>query len=95
MSVISITGFGDQKLLDQFIKDWNESEKTTQKKKDIYIDSPGGFVSIFQVIQNMIDSCLDKCSLTAVGELHSSAFELFYSVKCKRKILPSSLIWCG
>ena len=88
MSVISITGFGDQKLLDQFIKDWNESEKTTQKKKDIYIDSPGGFVSIFQVIQNMIDSCLDKCSLTAVGELHSSAFELFYSVKCKRKILP-------
>jgi len=88
MAIISISGLGDSNLLYRFIKDWNESEKTTQKKKDIYINSEGGYVAVFQTIQTMINGCPDKCTLTAVGEIHSAAFELFYSVKCIRKILP-------
>lgn len=88
MAIISINGFLDTDVLTKFIKEWNESEKTTHKKKDIYIDSHGGLISVGQTIQYMIGSCPDKCTLTAVGEIHSSAFELFYSVKCKRKILP-------
>jgi ATP-dependent protease ClpP protease subunit len=88
MSIISINGFGDTDLLQKFVKEWNDSEKTSQKKKDIYIDSIGGNISVFQTIQHMIESCQDKCTLTAVGEIHSSAFELFFSVKCERKIVP-------
>jgi hypothetical protein len=88
MAIISINGFGDNDLLHKFIKDWNESEKTTHRRKEIYLDSVGGHISVFAEIQNIIDSCQDKCTLTAVGEIHSSAFELFYSVRCKRKILP-------
>jgi len=90
MAVISILGFGDNDLLNKFIKDWNESDKTTQKKKDIYIDSTGGHQSVFNIIKSMISSCPDKCTLTAVGEIHSAAFELFYSVRCKRVIYPYS-----
>lgn len=88
MSIISINGFGDNDLLQKFVKEWNDSEKTSQKKKDIYIDSVGGNISVFYTIQNMIESCPEKCTLTAIGEIHSSAFELFFSVKCERKILP-------
>jgi len=82
--IISINGFGDYDLLNKFVKDWNESEKTSQKRKDIYIDSPGGYISVFFQIQSMIQSCPSKCSLTAVNEIHSAAFELFYSVTCAR-----------
>ena len=88
MSIIAINGFGDVDLLQRFVKEWNESEKTSQKKKDIYIDSIGGHISVFQTIQHMIETCPDKCTLTAIGEIHSSAFELFFSVRCTRKILP-------
>lgn len=88
MSVISLNGFGDSEFLDNFVKAWNDAEKTTQKRKDIFLSSPGGHVDVFMTIQEMINSCPSKCSVTAVGEIHSAAFELFFSVTCERKILP-------
>lgn len=88
MSVISINGYGDADLLQKFVKDWNDAEKTSLKRKDIYIDSGGGLISVFYTIQDMINSCPTKCTLTAAGDIQSMAFDLFYHVKCKRTILP-------
>lgn len=88
MNKILINGFGDPELLNAFVKAWGESEKTPEKKKDIYISSPGGHVDVFQTITDIINSCPEQCNLIAVGEIHSAAFELFYSVKCERRILP-------
>lgn len=88
MAKIVILGKGDDKLLEKFIVDWNNADKVASRIKHIYIDSAGGQVSVFQMMQDIINSQTDKCTLIACGELHSAAFELFYSVKCKRKILP-------
>ena len=88
MAIITINGYGDVDLLDKFVKDWNESERTAQKRKDIFIDSPGGEIPVFSQIYSMIESCPSKCSLTAVSEIHSAAFELFFTVTCNRSLMP-------
>lgn len=88
MNQILITGMFDSEALEIFIKSWNESNKSDDKSKVIYIDSVGGLISAFQVVKNIIDSNKDEVTLIAAGEIHSGAFELFFSVKCKRIILP-------
>lgn len=88
MAKIVISGMADDKLLDKFIGDWNNADKTASRLKQIYIDSPGGQTAIYYIIQDIINSQSDKCTLIACGELHSAAFEMFYSVKCRKVILP-------
>ena len=85
MAKILIYGKGDEKLLEKFIEDWNNSGNTF---KDIYIDSEGGLYSIFQIILDIINSTPSKCHLIACGELQSAAFEMFYLAKCRKKITP-------
>jgi hypothetical protein len=87
-ALITIYGFADSDMLQKFQKDWNEANRTTHKRKDIYVSSEGGYTDVFKVIEETINSDHSRCTLTAVGEIHSCAFEMFYNVKCKRRIMP-------
>ena len=44
----------DDKLLDKFIGDWNNADKTASRLKQIYIDSPGGQTAIYYIIQDTV-----------------------------------------
>lgn len=56
-----------------------------------YLDSSGWNSSAAQAIIDMINSDKDRITLCANNVIMSNAFIIFFSVECKRKVLPSCI----
>lgn len=78
----------NQDTLDKFIDFVNSSGDSPI---DVYINSNGGSTWCSQVMLDIIESSPEKFTLTAYGQLGSSAFSLFFKASCERKILPTCI----
>lgn len=54
----------------------------------IYLNSPGGSVDSMLAIIDLINECKDAVEVIGYGELMSAAFNLFFAIECKKKLLP-------
>ena len=82
MAKILISGKIEEPLVHKFIKDYNDSGN---QFKDIYINSEGDYHSLGLVIIDIINSAPSKCCIIAAGEVHSTAFEIFFLTTCRKK----------
>lgn len=57
----------------------------------IYLSSPGGDVSVCQVMVDMINLNRDKFCVTAFGQVCSAAFTFLMRVHCNCRILPNTI----
>ncbi len=76
----------DQDLVKSFVSFVNENEGLIT----IYLDSNGGELPASQIIRDIINSEPERFTLIAVNAIRSSAFILFFSVKCKRRIFEDT-----
>lgn len=75
-----------KKLLDDFIRFLNENPEEVT----VYINSMGGAFYVYKALEDAISQNKDRITLVATGEICSSAFLLFFSVKCNRRILDGT-----
>mgnify|MGYP003424260014 FL=1 len=84
-SFFNINGEVDEAMLEKFINIHKESEG---KEIVILFDSIGGYSHIWQQIIEVIDD-IENCTLIAWNEISSSAFDIFFLSKCKKKVVDS------
>lgn len=56
----------------------------------VYLDSSGGTCASALMIQDIISREPERFEVVASFQILSSAFELFFSVDCKKKIMPDT-----
>lgn len=59
-------------------------------KKKIYLSSDGGFIYVAELIIDLINNNKQDIELIAYNYIGSSAFELFFKSKCKKRILEGT-----
>lgn len=76
----------NQELTKNFISFVNENDGPAT----LYLDSNGGEFPTAQIIKDVINLEPERFTLIAVNAIRSSAFFLFFSVRCKRIILDDT-----
>jgi ATP-dependent protease ClpP protease subunit len=71
--------------LDNLIEVYNNATK--KDEIIIYLNSPGGDYNSMEAILDLINTNSSITTLIGYGCLFSSAFELFFSVTCKKRLL--------
>lgn len=74
-----------QQTLDSIIEVYNSLEKTDELI--IYLNSSGGDYNAMEAILDLINNNKEITTLIGYGCLFSSAFELFFSVTCKKRLI--------
>lgn len=75
-----------QELVNEFIQFTNENDCGIE----IYLDSNGGEFPTAQIIADIINYDPDRFVIIAVNAIRSSAFYLFFAVKCDKRILDDT-----
>ena len=75
-----------------FIKQFNSIDKTIPF--NIYINSEGGDIAHADVIIDLINQYSELITLTAVGQISSAAFNIFFFTNCKKQVLPQTIGMC-
>ncbi len=86
MKYFTIDKAFDIELTKEFISFVNENEGPIT----IYIDSNGGELPTAQIIRDVINSDPERFEMIAVNAIRSSAFVLFFSVRCKRRVMEDA-----
>lgn len=89
MQILYISNELTHEVVQNFIRDYNCLDLT--KSITIYIKSVGGLVGHYALITHIINSNYKNVTLVAVDEIFSSAFNIFFSFKGKRIILPDTI----
>jgi len=83
---IHIGDFEEDALL-EFTRDINEAKEYL--RKDVYINSRGGYVNMIAPMKDMLES--NKANLIATTNIYSAGFILFFTTKVNREILDGTL----
>ena len=84
---ITISEGIEKESFDKLIKALNENDNVT-----IYLNSRGGHIADMEAMINLINTHDHGIiNIIGFGALLSSAFELFFRVKCKKEILPGTI----
>jgi hypothetical protein len=82
----------DQEIIEKFIslvESANPDEKIV-----IYLTSGGGSETGMYIIIDIINSNPERFEIYAMEKIFSAAFELFFHVKCNKRIAPATVGMC-
>lgn len=85
-NIIYLTGELTDAVLKEFLQDYNKCDFT--RPITIYLNTCGGFISVSNILIDIINYNADRIHLIASGEIYSAGFDVFFFSKCKRSILP-------
>ena len=81
----------DQDFDEELLTKITEAVNSDSEKITIYLQSDGGYVSICQVLLNIINGNKDRFKLIGFKSLCSAGFEFFVKAECEKELLPYTL----
>lgn len=83
----------DQEFLEEEVHKLTAFLNNLQSGDEVhfYLDSPGGYNHVMEVIKSMLENSEFPITLIATGEIQSAAFLLFYFSKLNKVILPNTI----
>lgn len=89
MRVLYINGNIDDTVVNTFFCEFNKL--AIKENVTIYISSDGGFDHQSLAIIDLINKNASRIELVASGFILSAAFNIFFFIKCKRRLLPETV----
>lgn len=85
--ILDLKGTINEEMVSDLVNFINEAQGTNKK---IYLQSQGGFIYCAEQMLDIINENAEEIEFVGHATLESSAFELFFKAKCKKRILNST-----